>query len=244
MKVEYLIVTQQDGCFCNNETSFNNLLQADTQICIEDKKLKFTQGKKTLEVDYGLETDEIKDKKQRYFHIKLVVDNDSEIELFTSLVRTIKKIVERLNSNISINALWDDISRHYIIQAYPLINEVENVMRKLILKFMLVNVGMDWADERITSELKTKISNKAEQNNAKAFREDTLHNADFIQLSSILFDKKRDKDINQLDTLITKHKKSETISFGDLEKNFYPVSNWDRYFSKLINYKGSSLEEK
>ncbi len=244
MKVEYLIVTQQDDSFCDDETSFNNLLQANTQIIIEHKKLLFTQNKKLLEVDYGLETDIIKNKKQRYFHIKLTANDDSQIELFTLLIRTIKKIVERLNSNISVNSLWDGISRHYIIQAYPLINEVENVMRKLILKFMLVNVGMDWADERITSELKTKISTRAEQNNAKTFREDALHNADFIQLSSILFDKKRDKDLNQLDSLLSKNKKGDTITFGELTKDFYPVSNWDRYFSKLIKYEGKLLEEK
>lgn len=244
MKVEYLVVTQQDGCFCNNETAFNNLLQADTQISIDKSKLKFTQKTKKLEVEYGLETDEIKDKKQRYFHIKLTAKDENQIELFTSLVRTIRKIVERLNSNISINTLWDDISRHYIIEAYPLINEVENVMRKLIQKFMLVNVGMDWVNETMPTDIKKKISEKAEKNNSKNPLEDTLHNADFIQLSGFLFDKRRDKELSQIDNLLLKKDAGDTITFGELSKDFLPISNWDRYFSSLINYKGNLLEEK
>lgn len=244
MKVEYLVVTQQDGCFCDNEPAFNSLLQVDTQIVIDKNTLTFTQKSKSIEVEYSLQTDEIKDKKQRYFHIKLVAKSEDEIELFTSLVRVIRKIVERLNSNISINNVWDDISRYYIIRAYPLINEVENVMRKLIQKFMIVNVGMDWVNETMPADLKKKIGEKAEKNKSKNILEDTLHNADFIQLSAFLFNKRRGKDFSKLDKLLSEKKADETITFGELAEDFLPISNWDRYFSKLINYKGELLAEK
>lgn len=244
MKVDYLIVTYQEGGFCNSKSAFNNLLQADSQISINKNKLKFTQKSGVLELDYRLETDAIEDKQQRYFHIILETKDESQIESFANLLRTIRTIFGRFHSNISMNALWDDISRHYIIQAYPLINNVENTMRKLILKFMLVNVGMNWFDEAMPFDLKQKISDKEKRNTPSNLLQNPLHNADFIQLSDFLFKERSNKDINKLDNVLIKSQSDKSITLEQLRKDFLLVSNWDRYFSNLISYEGNLLKEK
>jgi hypothetical protein len=147
-------------------------------------------------------------------------------------------------SNSEISTLWDDISIYYATQSYPLINEIENLMRNLILKFMIVNVGMDWSNKVVPKDVKQKITNKEKINSEQTnFRlADKLHNADFIVLSEFLFEKYRNKEVGQLDNLISSKKPEDKISFEDLKKDYFPVSNWDRYFSDLIKYKGEILK--
>lgn len=246
MIIEYLIVTKQEEGFCNSKEAFVNLLQSDTHIVINKDKLKFRQGVKTLEIDFQIETNEIKDKKQRYFHIKLICKEDSKILELTQITRIIKRIASKINvGNSSISTLWDDISIHYATQSYPLVNEIENLMRKLIQKFMIINVGMDWTTFAMPTDVKKKISNKENrnaENNTTQLLEDTLHNADFIVLSDFLFEKYRNKEIGQLDNLVSSKSPDSSITFEEIKRDFFPMSNWDRFFSGLINYESEVLK--
>ena len=230
MIIEYLIVTKQEEGFCNSKEAFVNLLQSDTHIVINKDKLKFRQGAKTLEIDFQIETNEIKDKKQRYFHIKLICKEDSKILELTQITRIIKRIASKINvGNSSISTLWDDISIHYATQSYPLINEIENLMRKLIQKFMIINVGMDWTTFAMPTDVKKKISNKENrnaENNTTQLLEDTLHNADFIVLSDFLFEKYRNKEIGQLDNLVSSTSPDSSITFKESKNlGLQPKSN-------------------
>ncbi|WP_235309472.1 hypothetical protein, partial [Klebsiella quasipneumoniae] len=86
--------------------------------------------------------------KERYFVITLENNDEALVDEFSEVGDKIKEISRRINPESTIiNVLWDDVGRYYANKAYPLINEVENVMRKLIGKFMLINVGMDWSRE-------------------------------------------------------------------------------------------------
>ncbi len=148
MRIEYLIVTKQEEGFCDSKEAFIKLLEANSQIKIDKDKLEFNDGSCFLEIDFLVETDQIKDEKQRYFHLKLHCKDDGKIVELTKITRIIKAISTKLNINNSeISTLWDDMSIYYATQSYPLINEIENLMRNLILKFMIVNVGMDWSNK-------------------------------------------------------------------------------------------------
>lgn len=110
-------------------------------------------------------------------------------------------------------------------------------MRKLISKFMLINVGMDWSKETIHPDLAKKI---------ERFEEDDVHlndlyKLDFINLSEVLFQKKRDITLEELDRVLIK------TNFDECDKDkilkYVPKSNWEKYFSVLLGESSKSLEK-
>lgn len=207
MKVEYLIVTNEnepDGFCCNRET-FINLLHTDGRIKISGDELIWTNGEEKLTIKIVIETEAIKDKNQRYFLIELINNDEEKIDEFTQLNKSLKKIVTKLEIEpYSFNTLWNDISNAYSNKSYSLINELENLMRKLISKFMIINIGKDWISESMPQNVKKKIDLNEERNE---LLDDVLHNADFIDLSNFLFEKYRKKDIGQLDNYLSATKR-------------------------------------
>ncbi|WP_197095936.1 HEPN domain-containing protein [Paraclostridium sordellii] len=100
-------------------------------------------------------------------------------------------------------------------------------MRKLLTKFMLVNVGVNWHKKNIPS----KITNKQNGRDRKRDNQGYLYNIDFIDLSTFLFDEYSTSNIEELKKLL---EKTSDISAEDLNQ-FIPKSNWDRYFKNIVN---------
>lgn len=242
MKIEFLVLVTNDDSFCNSKKAFIDFLKVDSLISITGQKLTYRRTPKSkalITVKFKVETDNIPSNKERYFLIALENTNDELVDEFAEVGNKIKQISKRINPESTVvNILWDDIGRHYAYKAYPLINDVENVMRKLISKFMLINVGMDWSKETIHPDLAKKIEN---------FEEDDAHlndlyKLDFINLSEVLFQKKRDISLDELDRVLSKTK------FDDLDRTkilkYVPRSNWEKYFSSLLDEDSQGLEKK
>lgn len=233
---------KNDDSFCNSKKAFIDFLKVDSLISITGQKLTFKRTQKSkplITVKFRVETDNIPSNKERYFLIVLENTKEELVGEFSEVGNKIKEICKRINPESTvINVLWDDIGRHYAYLAYPLINDVENVMRKLISKFMLINVGMDWSKETMHPDLAKKIE--------KFEDEDThlndLYKLDFINLSHVLFQKKRDITLDELDRVLAK------TSFEDTDKakilKYVPRSNWEKYFSTLLGENSQSLEKK
>ncbi|MCS4274453.1 MULTISPECIES: HEPN domain-containing protein [Raoultella] len=240
MKIELLILIKNDDSFCNTKKAFVDFLKLDSLISITGKKLtykKTARAKPLITVNFDVETNNIPSNKERYFIIALENKNDELIDAFYELGNKIKELTKRINTETTIvNVLWDDVGRHYAYKAYPLINDVENVMRKLISKFMLINVGMEWSKETIHPDLVKKIERFDEDD---VYLND-LYKLDFINLSEVLFQKKRDITLEELDKIIIKTK------FDDIDKDkilkYVPRSNWEKYFSELLGEEAKSLE--
>ncbi|MCO7051873.1 hypothetical protein NAG84_18815, partial [Proteus terrae] len=116
------------------------------------------KSKPLITVKFDVETKNIPSNKERYFIIALENMDENLVDEFYEVSNKIKELSKRINPGSTvINVLWDDIGRYYAYKSYPLINEVENVMRKLISKFMLINVGMNWSKETIHPDLAKKI---------------------------------------------------------------------------------------
>jgi len=243
MKIEYLIIIKQKGAFCENREAFINFLKVDSTIKIKANRIVHTPNHNsvdTFSAEFDLATGKIDSKQERFFLLVLKALDDVEPEKFVALASTIKEIAKRINpESTRINTLWDDTGRQYAIAAYPLINEVENLMRKLISQFMLINVGMEWSKEAIRSELLGKIA-------LKSIDEDTylddLFKVDFIDLSDVLFEKKRGIGLDEMDRLLSQ-KQLESV---DLEKirSFLPRSNWEKHFSSIVKYDPDKLKTK
>lgn len=242
MKIEFLVLVTNDDSFCNSKKAFIDFLKVDSLISITGQKLTYRRTPKSkalITVKFKVETDNIPSNKERYFLIALENTNNELVDEFAEVGNKIKQISKRINPESTVvNILWDDIGRHYAYKAYPLINDVENVMRKLISKFMLINVGMDWSKETIHPDLAKKIEN---------FEEDDAHlndlyKLDFINLSEVLFQKKRDISLDELDRVLSKTK------FDDLDRTkilkYVPRSNWEKYFSSLLDEDSQGLEKK
>ena len=229
MKIEYLILIDSESRFCKTSQAFNSFLQSDSEIRISGHELLFKMKKYRYELQEG----DSSDSHHKFFHIKVYSDSES-LDEFSELARAIKRILH-INQENSIQTLWDDISFHYSNKSYPIVHEVENLMRKLITKFMLITVGLGWTKETIPEELKkSSRSERIESNN------NYLYEIDFIQLANFLFDEYQTLDINELIEKISRIAE-ESFMVSEIS-DFIPKSNWERYFQKSVDCEGSYLK--
>ncbi|OMC76795.1 hypothetical protein BK125_17225 [Paenibacillus odorifer] len=238
--VEYLIITKQEGSFCDSTTTFMKLLEVDSSISINDDTITYQNKTTSTSATFKLKTGEISEKKERYFHLEVASISTEDLDGFSNFNTKIKEILLRISPNdTKVNTLWNDIGREYAIKAYPLINETENLMRKLISQFMLINVGMDWSEQEIHEEIKDKIQRYEKQE----LYVDDLYKTDFIHLSDVLFKKYRTIGVDQIHRLVSEAKKSEDLDINTLKK-FIPQSNWEKHFNSRIKYDEKQLRDK
>lgn len=242
MKIEFLVLATNDDSFCNSKKAFIDFLKVDSLISISGKNLSYKKtlkSKPLITVKFDVETKNIPSNKERYFIIVLENTDENLVDEFFEVSNKIKELSKRINPGSTvINVLWDDIGRYYAHKSYPLINEVENVMRKLISKFMLINVGMNWSKETIHPDLAKKIERFDDDD---TYIND-LYKLDFINLSEVLFKKKRDISLDELDRLLLKTEFDNNDQ--DKIKKYLPKSNWEKYFSDILGKDSLSLEKK
>lgn len=232
-KVEYLITVDQKDVFCNSVASFNNLLRSLDGLAISGDSIEFG----SLKVGYEIQTGEISSDKQRFFHLKLSCPLEKQLDDFDNLLRSIRVVLSKASGK-PVQILWDGVSFFYAQKAYPLIYEIENIMRKLITKFMLINIGLGWTSEAIPQEVVESIRGKSQKSS-----QNYLYEVDFIQLSNFLF---KEYPVVNTSALLDKIRKANSISDLDLSelKESIPQSNWERYFSSLVDCESDYLRAK
>lgn len=232
LKTEYLVVVSTKDSFCNDNDSFKNLLKSNSDIEIDGNKIIFN----SLEINYKLQSDDMNEKDKKYYHIKLICKDINKINEFEKLLRNIRVILGKVSTK-QIETLWDDVSFYYATKSYPIIHEIENLMRKLITKFMLANVGVGWTKVHVPDDVKENIKNKGKVTS------DYLYQTDFIKLSNFLFDEYQTQNIDKLYLLLDKLENKEDLDIENL-KSFIPKSNWERYFSEIVDCENTFLEKR
>ena len=96
-----------------------------------------------------------------FFHLKFICNKENQLNEFNKFLRQVREILSKI-AGVAPQVLWDDIGFYYARQAYPLIYEIENIMRKLITKFLFINVGLAWANENTPQEVNNSIRNKSQ----------------------------------------------------------------------------------
>lgn len=233
-KVEYLCTIDSDGDFCTTKSSFCSLLESYEKLKIENNKL-FWDGKEfQLEIYDGT----VLNSTHKFFHLKLINTASENKSEFLSALKVIRKILSKVNNNQPPEILWDDISSEYAIQAYPVIHELENLMRKLITKFMITKVGLSWTKDNIPKEVAESIK---KANSSK--KQNYIYDTDFIQLSNFLF---KDYTVARVEEFIEKIKKANEVSDLNLDelKKIVPQSNWTRYFNPIVECTSEELSSK
>lgn len=239
MEVEYLFIKKEDD-FCNDIEGFKNLLLTNNRITIDDKILHI--GK--CDFNYFLRKQNIEKVKEISFYLCIKsIEGMPEDKQISSLERAntvIRRIVEKYK-DFYINTIWDDVSIYYGEKLYPHIVNIENLLRKIIYRFMIKILGSQWVEQALPKEVKESIQktlekNKESQENVHNILEDCLYSADFIQLGLFFFNKYSNK--NDFQRLIRDLKSKEKLTKSEIEKLVQPyesMSNWDRYFSDKLN---------
>ncbi len=227
VKNEFLIIFADTGSFCTSIEAFNKYLTVDSSIKISSGKIKYVGS---IECDYRIADGEIENNRQKYFHVEISLnasensEKDAIIKL-SELLKKLRELIYRIGGRIEV--LWDDISKHYASLAYPKIFETECLMRKLILNFMLVTVGKDWATDALPKDIQEKVGKSKRKEN-----ENLLHSLDFIDLTPILIKSYSTVSNDDYYKLV---RNASTIEDLENLKSLAPQSNWKRYFAPLIS---------
>ncbi len=237
--IEYLIIIEKKSSpalfgLCDSIRAFNKFLQTEGDISIErNKKIRHSSTDTLL--GYQVEMGQVRGKNQRFFHVRVAVDEPDSISSLVILARTIKRVV--VDGGGQIETLWDDVSLFYSHKAYPHIHRIENLMRKLITYFMLTSVGKEWVITASPEAVRKQIDSKQKQ------YIDALFQVDFIHLGDFLFKAYASKNIQELYDLIEEQGGLVDIIANEILE-FKARSNWDRYFSEFVECEATFLDKR
>lgn len=179
----------------------------------------------------------MKGKEQLFYHLSIGFDGGrKDIGSYKKILKKLKKSLH--SDNLIIETLKDDLSFYYSNQAYALIHNVENLMRKFITYFMITNIGKNWVEESSPEQIKNAL-NKSKR---KQYI-DVLQQLDFIHLGDFLFKSYQEDDISNLFEKIRDMSIEEKININDL-KGYLPQSNWDKYFKDTVDCNDSYLKSR
>lgn len=235
MKVEYIIIFDAKTDFCKTVDSFKYFLQSDSSIQINNSEISFRSEQFAYSLQDGNINDDI-----RYYDISIefkydnTQSSENKLKIFEEMLRAIKVLMATAKAKVEV--IWDDTGLYYAEKAYSKIFVVENLMRKLITKFMLINVSANWEKENVPS----KISMLKERNKKKSRGQGYLYDLDFIDLADFLFVEYQIQNLGELKKLYDNRKQ---IKIEELEK-FIPLSNWEKFFRKIVLVEGEYLKKR
>jgi hypothetical protein len=242
LRIEYLIIIKKKSYFCDNIQAFINLLRVDSRLEVDEKDRTITHkiDNSELRINYEIQAGETLN--QKYFHVKLTYTKkkciEDKIEDLQKFLRTFREVAYKLD--IEFHVVWDDLSLFLSQKVYPLINQTENLMRKLIIKFMVTTLGVGWVDEVLPEETKEIVGKK---NDRRPEQTNFLYKIDFIDLADFLLKPYPNKSVSELFQRIGRLREGEKMQLNEL-REYIPRSNWQRYFYDLIQYESEEFEKK
>jgi len=211
------------------------MLCLDRRLSLNGPTISYENGQ---EYGYSAHMGTIPNRPQRYFQLEFsLIEEPTEgnIPAFADMLRAVKQVTDKVGFDLEV--LWDDISAYYSNHAYERIHRVENLMRKLITNFMLVNVGADWVDTSTPEAVQKAISNSK-----RKVSSNVLQTVDFITLSDYLLkaytNETKDGMVKALGDIAT------IAELENFKEAFTPRSNWTRYFDGIVNCEEAYLKKR
>ena len=238
MKTEYLFCIDTKNGIAKTEKEFNYLLMSNANLRIKNNKIVFDG----LSCDYRLQQTCKHDSDIALYHMIIETTsincdfdhNDDSVKKYLDLLKNIRTTV--LNFTNKLEILWDDVSFCLCQKAYPKIYEIENLFRKLLTKFMLINVGEQWEKNNIP----TKISKSKNQSKEINVGNSLLYQLDFKEISTFLFDKYATK--NNIEDLRKYIDTKDDRLFSEFDE-YLPKSNWKRFFENVLTIEEKELKK-
>lgn len=171
------------------------------------------------------------------FLLKVISKNFERIERFRY------PFLIHLRNRLSfshVRILTDDVSTEISNKAYPLINELENLLRRYISKFFTQKIGLDWWTKAVPDRVidKTKLRQENENVFSKLVETD-LTLIDFDDLGEIIY--KHKLGFHRPENLIENLLKIDSLD--DLNKLKSDLdSNYNRFFKQ--NFKDLDFDKK
>jgi len=135
----------------------------------------------------------------------------------------------------NIRILKDDISTKIANEIYPLVNQVENLLRRYLVKFFIQKIGVDWWD--VTAPRVMIDKTNLRKNNEKVFTNfvDTdVTLIDFDELGELIY--KQTSGFNKQENIINRIINTETLE--DLSTLKQEVQgNYTKYFKESFQDK-------
>ncbi|MCI0559766.1 MAG: hypothetical protein MN733_14850 [Nitrososphaera sp.] len=220
MKVEYLVLLDSEEPFCKSVSSLNSLMQAYDDIEIASDSISYAG----VSFGYEVSFEEIDREHQRYFHVRVVCSKQSNSQKFRELLKSLRTILTKVSGKPP-EIIWDEIGSGLCGRAYPLIHRTENLLRKLITKFMLANVGVGWTKEAIPKEVVESIKAKPSEKS-----QNYLYELDFIQLSNLLFKEYATGDTRKIVDRIASANVLDDLNLDELKE----LVACNRYFNSDV----------
>jgi hypothetical protein len=163
------------------------------------------------------------------FIVRISGNNFQNLEKFR--LPFIIHIRKRLNFN-NIRILQDDISTRIANDIYPLINKLENQLRRYLVKFFITKIGVDWWEVTAPKNFNEKIGLR--KNNEKNFSQlvDTdVTLIDFDDLGELVY--KQTSGFNKQESIIDRV--MLTNSLNDLDNLKQELQgNYTKYFKEAF----------
>lgn len=248
MRTEFLICIDSTKNIATTQDGFLHLLQSNPEIDIDLSKRQIGFHKQVF--SYKLQDNKVGDK-NIVFHFTIfcvdVAPFSLDNEVVSQYMKLLTQIVQVVKSQTdSLQVLWNDINYQCSQLAYPKIYEIENLFRKLITKYMLVNVGLDWENVYAPKD----VAKVADSEKGQKREGGLLYKLDFVQITNLLFGKKAKKEglMEHLNKLIVKindpsnNEELRVIKARDIE-DYVPKTLWDRFLGKIISLDEKKLEK-
>jgi hypothetical protein len=236
MKSEYLITFDSKDGICTSVEKFKSLLASHTCISFSKKENRDVIVFNVENFPYELAQGKLTDG-SLYYDLTLECNAPTKQEEYKNLLREVRAICIK-TSGRNIIVLHDGVGASYCQEGYPIIYATENLMRKLIAKFMAISIGYDWSDASTPKEVLESV-----RSDKKREKVNFLQEIDFIQLSNFLFQTYRKVDANRFIDSLKGKDDEDVIKVGDL-KQYSPFTNWEKYFAKKVNCDSEYLKSK
>lgn len=236
MRLEYLLTKKRPNDFCNTEEQLKSLFLSNSRVTMDESAL--TLGKRSFEcVVEKWEVDGSPDEMVFYVAVSSVEKDEDAADNLGEFDQFIRHLNSTYGTLFTINTIWDDVSMYYERELYPRIARVENLLRKIIYRFMIRATGDGWFDNTVPKGVKKSITETLEKNHRSLDEtgEDQLYYADFIELGRFIFDPYPLRPLSRQafeDIRAAMNEDSKDVE--ELLDQYESKSNWERYFEGAI----------
>lgn len=171
------------------------------------------------------------------FIIRIEGKDYSELEQFR--LNFLIHLKKKLNFT-NIRILRDDISTKISNDIYPLINQVENLLRRYLVKFFTQKIGVDWWDVTAPKTFSEKIGlRKGNEKNFSNIADTDVTLIDFDDLGELVY--KQTTGFNKQENIVSRVMNSETIEDLNILKQELQ-GNYTKYFKEA--FQDNNFEKK
>ncbi|MBB4081099.1 uncharacterized protein YutE (UPF0331/DUF86 family) [Lewinella aquimaris] len=239
---EIIVSAKKDDLYLDSATNLANLLLSNSKLWPKGKLSKngkvITNNVLYCEIDVIKPSSDNTDETLRFY-----LSSTSTEFKFIEPYRL--KLLEFLNSHQFGNQIFvvqDDVSADIANQLYPKINRLESMLRGYIIKFFMLNFGVNWWNLIADDSMQRKATlRKNNEKDFSKFIDNKIYLIDFAELGKIVYTLSAGS-VSKSDIVQTIMQLDETDSGAILNLKESIKSNYDKYFK--VDFKDRKFQAK